>query len=104
MEKARAAAEKIKLIGAAEATAIENVGRAEAEAMRLKASAYKQYGDAAVLALVLEALPKVKGKHFSHSRENGLSLTTDCVFVSVFIVRFRLKWPLPYPRRKKSSC
>ena len=62
VEKARAAAEKIKLIGAAEATAIENVGRAEAEAMRLKASAYKQYGDAAVLALVLEALPKVKGK------------------------------------------
>lgn len=59
VEKARADAEKIKLIGAAEATAIENVGRAEAEAMRLKASAYKQYGDAAVLALVLEALPKV---------------------------------------------
>merc|ERR1712137_289349 len=51
VEKARADAEKIKLIGAAEATAIENVGRAEAEAMRLKASAYKQYGDAAVLAL-----------------------------------------------------
>jgi len=59
VEKARADAEKIKLIGAAEATAIENVGRAEAEAMRLKASAYKQYGDAAVLALVLEALPKI---------------------------------------------
>jgi flotillin len=27
--------------------------------MRMKASAYKQYGDAAVLALTLEALPKV---------------------------------------------
>ena len=27
--------------------------------MRLKASAYKQYGDAAVLSLVLETLPKV---------------------------------------------
>lgn len=60
MEKARADAEKIKLIGAAEATAIENVGRSEAEAMRLKAAAYKQYGEAATLSLVFEALPKVQ--------------------------------------------
>ncbi len=27
--------------------------------MRMKASAYKQYGDAAVMALVLEALPQI---------------------------------------------
>ena len=27
--------------------------------MRMKASAYKQYGDAAILSLVLEALPQV---------------------------------------------
>jgi flotillin len=27
--------------------------------MRMKASAYKQYGDAAILSLTLEALPKV---------------------------------------------
>lgn len=60
VEKARADAEKIKLIGAAEATAIENVGRSEAEAMRLKAAAYKQYGEAAILSLVFEALPKVR--------------------------------------------
>ena len=33
--------------------------RAEAERMRMKASAYKQYGDAAILALVLEALPQI---------------------------------------------
>ena len=33
--------------------------RAEAERMRMKASAYKQYGDAAILSLVLEALPQV---------------------------------------------
>lgn len=56
---AAAEAEKIKKIGAAEALAIEAVGRAEAESMRMKAAAYKQYGDAAVTALVLEALPKV---------------------------------------------
>ena len=60
MEAARAEAERIKLIGGAEADAIEAVGKAEAEMMRLKAAAYKQYGDAAMLSLVLETLPKVK--------------------------------------------
>ena len=63
MEVARADAEKIRLIGSSEATSIEAVGKAEAERMRLKASAYKQYGDAAMLSLVLETLPKV-GKLF----------------------------------------
>merc|ERR1711874_827719 len=43
-ETAKAEGEKIKLIGGA-------------ESMRLKASANKQYGDAAVMSLVLEALP-----------------------------------------------
>jgi len=59
VEKARADAEKVKLMGLAEATAIENIGRAEAEAMRMKAAAYKQYGEAATLSLVFEALPKI---------------------------------------------
>jgi flotillin len=59
VEAARAEGEKIRLIGAAEAKAVEAVGRAEAERMRMKASAYKQYGDAAILSLVLEALPQI---------------------------------------------
>merc|ERR1719420_1803948 len=59
VEAARADGEKIRLIGAAEARAVEAVGRAEAEQMRMKASAYKQYGDAAILSLVLEALPQI---------------------------------------------
>lgn len=59
MELARADAEKIRLIGEAEASAIEAVGKAEAERMRLKASAYKQYGDAAMVSLILQTLPKV---------------------------------------------
>merc|ERR1719449_338361 len=59
VEAARADGEKIRLLGAAEARATEAVGRAEAERMRMKASAYKQYGDAAILALVLEALPQI---------------------------------------------
>jgi len=58
VEAANAEAEKIKLVGGAEATAIEAIGKAEAESMRLKASAYKQYGEAALMSLVLEALPK----------------------------------------------
>merc|ERR1719208_4077 len=59
VETAKAEGEKIKLIGGAEARAVEAVGRAEAESMRMKASAYKQYGDAAVMSLVLEALPSI---------------------------------------------
>lgn len=59
VEAARAEAEKIRLLGGAEASAIEAVGKAEAERMRLKAAAYKQYGEAAMLSLVLESLPKI---------------------------------------------
>merc|ERR1719508_471475 len=59
VEAARADGEKIRLIGATEARAVEAVGRAEAERMRMKASAYKQYGDAAIMAMVLEALPQI---------------------------------------------
>ncbi|XP_047247491.1 flotillin-2 isoform X1 [Girardinichthys multiradiatus] len=59
---AQAEAEKIKKIGEAEASSIEAVGKAEAEKMRLKAEAYQQYGEAAKIALVLEALPKITSK------------------------------------------
>merc|ERR1711963_94018 len=59
VESAKADGEKIRLVGGAEARAVEAVGRAEAESMRMKASAYKQYGDAAVMSLVLEALPSI---------------------------------------------
>ena len=63
VEAARADGEKIRLVGGAEAAAIEAVGNAEAEKMRLKAAAYKQYGDAAMLSLVLETLPKVSSSN-----------------------------------------
>merc|ERR1719325_80426 len=59
VESAKAEGEKIRLIGAADARAVEAVGRADAERMRMKASAYKQYGDAAILSLVLESLPQI---------------------------------------------
>jgi flotillin len=59
IEASRADSQRIKMIGAADAYAIEAVGKAEAEMMRMKAAAYKQYGEAAILSLTLEALPKV---------------------------------------------
>lgn len=76
MDVARADAEKIKMLGAAEAYAIEAVGKAEAEQMRMKAAAYKQYGDAAIMSLVLESLPKVWLFNFS------------AIYFSVFLYKY----------------
>lgn len=59
VEAARAEAERIKRIGEADAYSVEAVGKAEAESMKLKAGAYKQYGEAAIMSMVLEALPQV---------------------------------------------
>ncbi|NWX46537.1 FLOT2 protein, partial [Steatornis caripensis] len=59
---AQAEAEKIRKIGEAEAFVIEAIGMAEAEKMKLKAEALQQYGDAAQLALVLDALPEIAAK------------------------------------------
>ena len=52
MEGAKAEAERIKRIGEAEAYSVEAVGQGEAARLRMKAQAYKQYGDAAVMAMV----------------------------------------------------
>lgn len=70
VEVAKAEAERIKKIGAAEASAIEVVGKAEAEKMRMKAAVYKQYGDAAIMSIVLESLPKVL-THLSYNSIEG---------------------------------
>lgn len=59
MSAARAEAEKIRLLGEADAHALEAVGVSEAERMRMKAAVYKKYGDAAILNITLNALPKV---------------------------------------------
>lgn len=48
-----------KKIADAEAYAIEQKGKAEAEALRLKAEAYKEYGDAAKAQMVIEKLPEI---------------------------------------------
>jgi flotillin len=54
-------AEAIEREGEAEAAAILARGRAEAEAMRLKAEAFENYGEAAVLDLLVRVLPEVVG-------------------------------------------
>ncbi|KFP27757.1 Flotillin-2, partial [Colius striatus] len=59
---AQAEAEKIRKLGEAEAFVIEAIGKAEAEKMKLKAEALQQYGEAAQLALVLDALPEIAAK------------------------------------------
>ncbi|XP_046414165.1 flotillin-2 isoform X2 [Neodiprion pinetum] len=56
---ATADAERIRLIGKAEAEAMEAVGKSDAERMRMKAQIYKKYGDAAILNIILTAMPKI---------------------------------------------
>lgn len=60
-ERARrvAAAEALRLEGDAEAASILARGNAEATAMEKKATAYEQYGQAAILDLLAEMLPKL---------------------------------------------
>jgi flotillin len=57
-----AIAEAVRLEGEAEAAAIGATGSAQAEAMRKKADAFAQYGDAAVLQMLVEVLPQVVAK------------------------------------------
>ena len=58
-KRREAIAAAVETEGRAEAAAILARGEAEAEAMRRKAEAFRQYGDAAVLDLVVEVLPDV---------------------------------------------
>ncbi|MEV7892268.1 flotillin domain-containing protein, partial [Streptomyces sp. NPDC088357] len=52
----------VRIEGEAEAAAIGAKGAAEAEAMQKKADAFAQYGDAAVLQMLVEVLPQVVAK------------------------------------------
>ncbi|WP_406129592.1 flotillin family protein [Streptomyces sp. NBC_00989] len=63
-EKAHRAAlaDAVRIEGEAEAAAIGAKGAAEAEAMRKKADAFSQYGDAAMLQMLVEVLPQVVAK------------------------------------------
>lgn len=54
-------AEGIRAVGEAEAKAIEAKGIAEAEAMEKKAEAMKKYGQAAMIEMIVKALPEMAG-------------------------------------------
>lgn len=82
MEEAKGDAERIKVLGLAEATAIGDVGKADAERMLAKAKVYKQYGDAAIMALVLEALPKVSCD-YSNSKFLYFGQQYPCVSIQI---------------------
>lgn len=56
---AEAESERVRKIGQAEADAIKARGLAEAEAMLRKAEALRQYGDAAMMQMVVERLPDI---------------------------------------------
>ncbi|RWS22510.1 flotillin-2-like protein, partial [Leptotrombidium deliense] len=59
LEISKAQAEKIKLVGASEAFAMEQIGNAEALSMKLKAAAFKSYNEAATLSQTLKVLPSI---------------------------------------------
>lgn len=61
-QRRSAIAEAVRLEGEAEAAAIGVKGAAEAAAMEKKADAYRQYGDAAILQMLVEILPQVVEK------------------------------------------
>ncbi|WP_327168492.1 SPFH domain-containing protein [Streptomyces subrutilus] len=63
-ERARRAAiaEAVRLEGDAEAAAIAAKGAAEAEAMQKKADAFESYGEAAMVQMMVDALPEVVAK------------------------------------------
>merc|ERR1712167_11331 len=56
---AKANAERIRMLGDAEAAAQEAKGAAEAAVLQKKADAWKQYGDAALVQMVVEKLPEL---------------------------------------------
>jgi flotillin len=58
-ERRTALAEAVRAEGLADADAIKAKGEAEAEAMQKKAGAYREYGEAAIVDIVAEALPKI---------------------------------------------
>ncbi|MEV6047643.1 flotillin family protein [Streptomyces xanthochromogenes] len=57
-----ALADAVRIEGEAEASAIAAKGSAEAEAMQKKADAFGQYGDAAILQMLVDVLPQVVAK------------------------------------------
>jgi len=74
---ANAEADRIKLLGQADAQVIREKGEAEAQVLERKANAYKQYGEAATIQMIIEKLPEI-----AKNVAEPLQKTEKMVFVS----------------------
>jgi len=74
---AGAEAEKIKAIGRAEADVIRMRGEAEASVLEKRATAFSQFGDAAIIQLIVDKMPEI-AKNLSKPLEN----TDKMIFIS----------------------
>ncbi|HLN61344.1 MAG TPA: SPFH domain-containing protein [Symbiobacteriaceae bacterium] len=84
-----AEAEALKARGMAEAEVVLARGRAEAEAMTVKAAAYKEYGQAAILDKLLPALPELmKAAAEPLSRIDKVTILSQGAGADVGINRF----------------
>lgn len=76
--EAQANAEAIALKGEAEAFAIETKAKAEAEQMAKKADAWNEYGEAAIVDMTLQVLPKIAAEVSApFSRVNKITMVSD---------------------------
>merc|ERR1739842_78533 len=76
--EAEADAEAEILRGEAEAFAIETQAKAEAEKMAKKADAWKEYKEAAILDMMLDAMPKIAAEIAAPlSQAKRITMVTD---------------------------
>lgn len=81
-------------MGTATASAIMEIGNAEATGMRKKAAAFKQYEEAAILSLTLEALPKVAAEITAPlSRTNEVVIMGGSTAISGDLTRLAAQIP-----------
>ena len=82
-------AEGIRAVGEAEAEAIRLKALAEAEGIDKKAEAMKKYGEAAVIEMIMEALPEIaKNVAEPLSKVDKITMLTLSAIIGNFIFRF----------------
>ena len=77
VRKGEADSARIKMLGDADVAAKRSVGEAEATVLRKKADAWKEYGDAALVQMIVDKLPEL-----AKNMTAPLSQTKEMVFVS----------------------
>lgn len=74
---AKAEADRIRLLGEAKADAVRADGKAQADTLRERASAFKEYGDAALVEMIVQRMPEL-----ARELAAPLAKTDKIVFVS----------------------